>query len=77
MTDKRCPACGRLISDPHRPKRICARCGNQIRRYDKWGFNEQGRAEHRVCEDPTSYVREEDRPEPQQSLPEASAEATL
>lgn len=65
---KICPTCGRSIPGPHRPKRVCARCGRQIKRYDKWGFNDQGRAEHRICSDPTNYPHEEARAAPQQGL---------
>ncbi len=52
---KTCPTCGRSLPDPKRPKRVCWRCGRQICKNEKWQFGESGRAEHRCCEDPTSY----------------------
>jgi hypothetical protein len=68
---KTCPTCGRPIPDPHRPKRVCARCGHQIKGGHKWVFNSDGRAQHRICEDPDSYGITEPRVSPQGELLEA------
>jgi hypothetical protein len=52
---KICPTCHREIPDPKRPKRVCARCGQQIRTHHKWEFGEDGRPVHRNCDVPDSY----------------------
>ncbi len=53
---KTCPTCGSHIIDPRKPKRICARCGETIRRNHKWGFGLDGRCEHRDCGNPSMTV---------------------
>ena len=55
----KCPTCGRPYPVERKPKRVCCKCGQQILTGHKWRFNEDGRAEHRVCEDPDSYKKED------------------
>lgn len=51
----RCPTCGRPFPGPWKPRKVCALCKMPIRRGHKWQFTEDGRAVHRVCDDPESY----------------------
>ncbi len=52
---KICPTCNRPLPDPRAPRRVCARCGGSIGKHHKWGFNEDGRAQHRDCNDPERH----------------------
>jgi hypothetical protein len=38
-----------------KPVRICADCGQPMRRYDKWRFGKDGRIRHRFCDNPEQY----------------------
>jgi hypothetical protein len=48
----------RSIATPkqRRSRRVCAKCETAIRKHHKWQFNEQGRAEHRNCDNPTVKI---------------------
>lgn len=52
-------------------RRVCADCSKPISGRHKWFFGEDGRARHRVYEQPDSYAKEERPVEP--SLLEAGA----
>lgn len=53
-----CPTCNQYINN-NKPKRICCKCGMQIKGSHKFRFNEEGRVEHRICEEPEAYIKTE------------------
>lgn len=50
----KCPHCGRPFGSP--PVRVCWTCKRPIGRGHKWRFRDDGRIEHRVCNDPEAYI---------------------
>lgn len=51
-----CPTCGQLLPNA-RGKRMCAACGKQIVRHDKWFFGGDGRPRHKDCSNPAGYPK--------------------
>lgn len=57
-----CPTCGQKIVKAAR--RACADCGKPIAGRHKWFFGDDGRARHRICEEPDAYTRATAKPAP-------------
>ena len=55
MSNTHCPACGQRIVQQAR--RVCADCQKPIGGHHKWFFGADGRARHRVCEQPDAYLK--------------------
>ena len=53
MTD-RCPCCRKPYNETN-SRRVCRKCKMQIGSHDKWFFADDGRVEHRHCDNPESY----------------------
>ena len=54
---KFCPTCGQALPDPRRPKKICIKCRQPIRRHDRWHFEFNGPA-HNDCQMPMGVEAE-------------------
>lgn len=65
-----CPTCGRPLSPPLAPRKICSKCGKGILRGHKFhyvtvtkGKQSWTQLQHRICEEPDAYVPEKLRKE--------------
>lgn len=54
-----CPTCKRRLGEVN--PRVCAKCSERITRHHKYRFREDGRIEHRHCDNPEAYLPREEK----------------
>lgn len=56
ISSDHCPTCKRKFSTSTPKLRVCAACEKPITRHHKYRFRDDGRIEHRHCDNPEAYL---------------------